>query len=265
MACWRKCRPSNWYRPDESAAAVRPGNRRTAAAILFSMPASDRSVLHEHLRSVPYFAGLDERALQTLAALATWCEYPAGAVIFLEGEPSSGLYDLQSGWVKVIKLSADGREQVLRYLGPGEVFNEIGVFGERPNPATAVTLEPSQLWLLRRDILQPLLLAHPAVMLKVMDNMAERIAYLAGLVADLSLHSVEVRLARLLLSEATAGTLNRQSWLTQAELAARLGTVPDVLSRALRSLTDAHLINVSRQQIVILDRQRLADRAAVLD
>jgi CRP-like cAMP-binding protein len=94
-----------------------------------------------------------------------------------------------------------------------------------------------------------------------MANMADRIAYLAGLVADLSLHSVEVRLARLLLEEASDGALVRQSWMTQAELAARLGTVPDVLNRALRSLADLGLIRVDRRRITILDRPALAQRA----
>ena len=112
---------------------------------------------------------------------------------------------MQAGWVKVIKLSSDGREQVLRYFGPGEVFSEIGIFLARPNPATAIALEHSELWHLHRDVLQPVLAAHPDVLLQVMANMADRIAYLAGLVADLSLHTVEVRLARLLLDEALAG------------------------------------------------------------
>lgn len=222
--------------------------------------AASRS-LPGYLQSVPYFAGLDQAVLQALADLAIWHEYPPGALIFAEGETSRGLYGVQRGWVKVIKLALDGREQVLRHLGPGDVFSEIGVFGAHPNPATAVALEAAELWLLPRASLQPVLLAHPAMMLRILDNMAGRITYLAGLVADLSLHSVEVRLARLLLSEAISGSLNRQPWLTQAELAARLGTVPDVLSRALRSLSEANLIQVSRQKITILDRQGLIARA----
>ncbi|MCB9125881.1 MAG: winged helix-turn-helix domain-containing protein [Caldilineaceae bacterium] len=97
-----------------------------------------------------------------------------------------------------------------------------------------------------------------------MTNMADRIAYLARLVADLLLHTVEVRLA-LLLDEAEAGTLVRPPWLTQAELAKRLGTVPDVLSRALRSLADAGLVRVDRRQIAVLDRSGLAERALLDD
>ena len=227
------------------------------------MPRPDRTDLVDHLKHVPYFAGLDDAALHELAALAIWQEYAAGAVIFLEGDASSGLYSIHTGWVKVIKLSPDGREQVLRYFGPGEVFNEIGMFLQRPNPATAMALEQSMLWQLHRSALQPLLVAHPALQLQVMGNMADRIAYLAGMVAELSLHSVEARLARLLLDSATGGALVRPSWLTQAELAARLGTVPDVLSRALRTLADAGVIRFDRRQITILDREKLVTRASM--
>jgi CRP/FNR family transcriptional regulator, dissimilatory nitrate respiration regulator len=227
------------------------------------MPRPDRTELVDHLKHVPYFAGLDDAALHELAALAIWQEYAPGAVIFLEGDASSGLYSIHTGWVKVIKLSPDGREQVLRYFGPGEVFNEIGMFLQRPNPATAMALEQSMLWQLHRSALQPLLVAHPDLQLQVMGNMADRIAYLAGMVAELSLHSVEARLARLLLDSATGGALVRPSWLTQAELAARLGTVPDVLSRALRTLADAGVIRFDRRQITILDREKLATRASM--
>jgi CRP-like cAMP-binding protein len=83
--------------------------------------------------------------------------------------------------------------------------------------------------------------------------------------ADLSLHTVEVRLARLLLDEATGDTLERPAWLTQAELAIRLGTVPNVLSRALRALSDAGLIRVDRRRIVILDRVELHRRAFAVE
>lgn len=227
------------------------------------MDRPNRTEFCDHLRKMVYFASLDVATLHELAALATWHEYAPGAVVFFEGEISTGLYSVHTGWIKVIKLSPDGREQVLRYFGPGEVFGEIGMFLARPNPATAIALEPSALWQLHRAALQPLLTAHPDLLLQVMANMADRIAYLAGMVADLSLHTVEVRLARLLLESAPEGAMVRQSWLTQSELAARLGTVPDVLNRALRTLAEAGLIHVDRRQITILDRAGLAARASL--
>jgi CRP/FNR family transcriptional regulator len=225
----------------------------------------NRDALCEQLQQTPYFAGLDTDIVHRLADLATWHDYPPGAIVFLEGDANTGLYCVHSGWVKVVKYSTDGREQVLRYLGAGDIFSEIGVFLARPNPATAIALEQSVLWQLHRSVLQPLLATHPDLLLRVMANMADRITYLAGMVADLSLHTVEVRLARLLLDEATADVLVRQSWLTQAELAARLGAVPDVLNRVLRNLSDAGLIRVERKQITILDRAGLAKRASVAE
>lgn len=207
---------------------------------------------------------MDGTALRQLAELATWHEYAPGAVIFLENEISAGLCALETGWVKVVKFSLDGREQVLRYFGPGEVFSEIGIFLARPNPATAIALEPVALWRLHHAALQPLLTAQPELLLHVMANMADRIAHLAELVADLSLHTVEVRLARLLLESGTDNALERPSWLTQSELAARLGTVPDVLSRALRALADVGLIHFDRRRIIILDRPGLIQRAQLI-
>ncbi|MBK8050686.1 MAG: Crp/Fnr family transcriptional regulator [Anaerolineales bacterium] len=224
------------------------------------MQNSTQSVV-DQLKSVSYFAGLDAALLHSLAGLATWHEYAPGAIVFLEGDQNTGLYGLHTGWVKVVKFALDGREQVLRYFGPGEVFNEIGIFLARPNPATAIALEPCALWQLHRTVLQPLFTHQPELLLQVMANMADRIAYLAGMVADLSLHTVEVRLTRLLLDAAPADALVRQPWLTQAELAARLGTVPDVLNRALRTLADAGMIRVDRRQITILDRPGLTQRA----
>ena len=107
------------------------------------MAEPDRVALQEQLQSIPFFAALDAASLEDLARLATWHEYAPGAIVFLEGETSAGLYTVQRGWVKVVKYSPDGREQALRYFGPGEAFSEIGIFQERRNPATAVALEAS--------------------------------------------------------------------------------------------------------------------------
>ncbi len=88
--------------------------------------------------------------------------------------------------------------------------------------------------------------------------------YLLSLVEDLSLRTVEARLARLLLEQSRGGTVQRRRWATQSEMAARLGTVPDVLNRALRSLVDEGLIQVERHQIQILDLQGLEARAMLV-
>jgi DNA-binding GntR family transcriptional regulator len=91
--------------------------------------------------------------------------------------------------------------------------------------------------------------------------MAERVQHLVTLVADLSLRSVIGRLARLLLEDAEGDILHRPQWYTQSELAARLGTVPDVIQRALRTLESDAIIDVQRHLIRIQDRPALTQIA----
>ncbi|MCA9969643.1 MAG: Crp/Fnr family transcriptional regulator, partial [Anaerolineales bacterium] len=126
-------------------------------------------------------------------------------------------------------------------------------------PATAVALEPAGVWLIPRDAVWALIDAEPRLARYLIAQLAGRLLHLVDLVADLSLRSVRQRLARLLLEAADGDALHRPRWYTQAELAARLGTVPDVVQRALRSLENDGLIRVDRQQIDILDREKLAN------
>lgn len=209
--------------------------------------------LLNRLWQVPYLAGLNQQALDNMAQTAIGRHYAAGEVIFLENEPSAGLYFLQTGWVKIVKLSLEGREQILRFIGPGEAFNELGIFANRPNPATALALEPADIWLVPRETLVRLLQEHPEFAQRLMENLADRVTYLVGMVADLSLKPVLSRLARLLLDDAKDGVLPRPQWYTQAQLAARLGTVPDVVQRALSSLVTGGVIELQRHQIRILN------------
>ena len=213
------------------------------------------------LQQLPFFAGLETQLIQRFAHSAIRRVYEPGAIIFLEGDDSPGLYYVQSGWVKAVSMSAEGREQILHFLKAGEVFGGMTVFVSQPMPATAIALEPTELWQLPRNVVRQALLTEPQFALRIIEYMGERINDLVALVADLSLRSVTARLARQLMENAVDDVVQRQRWATQAEMAARLGAAPDVVNRALRSLSDAGLIELSRQQIRILDRAGLADKA----
>lgn len=216
------------------------------------------SHLKQHLTINPFFAGLDDETLNILVQDAMWREYTAGEVVVLEGEAPDGFFYIQSGWLKVSKVSANGREQVLSFIEPGQTFYEVGSFSEQPNPATAVALEPAGVWFIKRERVMQLVRERPFFAEFILAKMADRLIYLVSLVTDLSLRPVTGRLARLLLESAVDDTLFRPRWYTQAELAARLGTVPDVIQRSLRELENEALIEVTRQTIRILDRTGLA-------
>lgn len=217
------------------------------------------------LAATEIFAALDADALESIARGAVRRRYDAGQVVFLEGEPCTGLYVVEEGWLKAVKASPSGREQVVRLVGPGEAFNAVGVLVGAPNSATVIALESVTLWIVRSGVLLRLLDEHPPIARAVIEALARRVLHLMAMVEDLSLRTVEARLARLLLEEATGGVVRRRKWTTQAEMASRVGTVLDVLNRALHALADEGLIEVERHEIRVLDPQGLAARAQIGD
>ena len=226
------------------------------------MPKADtRSAAIKALSAIPYFAALDPQVLHMIARAAARRAYEESEVVFLEDEPCAGLFIVESGWLKSVKMSPKGREQILRLVGAGEAFNEISVLLNSPNLVTVVALERSVVWVIQCDTFLQLLDQHPPLARIITQNLAKRVLNLLSLVEDLSLRSVEARLARLLL-EQSANKVQRHRWATQAEMASRLGTVPDVLNRALRSLVEQELIAVERHQIKILDRKGLEAKSA---
>jgi CRP-like cAMP-binding protein len=218
------------------------------------------------LSSLPYFADLEPQVLEAIDRIAVRRQYEPGEVVLLEGDPAPGIFAVETGWLKAIKVSLEGREQILRYLEPGEVFNAIGAFGDLPNSATVMALEPASVWILERTSFQELLERHPHIARIIMKNLARRVVQLVSLVEDLSLRTVEARLARYLIEQAELSLIvPRQRWATQAEIAARLGTVLDVLNRAMQRLAGEGLIRVERHQIHILDPEGLRERAMLQD
>lgn len=227
-----------------------------------SQPIAFDSLL-KRLQTFEFLRGLEHEVLVVLAKSAAWKVFPPNAVVFWEDDTETNLYYLQYGSLKVLKAAPDGREQVLRFLDAGEVFNEVGVFAKRANPATAIALEESGIWLIPRQALEDVLLAHPRTALRIMENMADRFISLVALTADLSLRTVEARFAKFLLEQAEGDVIERRRWTTQTEMAAHLGTVADVLSRVIRELTKAGLIEMDKHQIRILDHDGLVKRAMI--
>ena len=213
------------------------------------------NILLKRLQTFEFLRGLDHETLATLSKSAVWKVFASDSIVFWERDTETNLYYLQYGSLKVLKTSPDGREQVLRFLDAGEIFNEIGVFAKRANPATAIALEESGL--------EDVLLAHPRTALQIMESMADRFISLVALTADLSLRTVEARFSKLLLEQAEGDVIERRRWTNQTEMAAHLGTVPDVLSRVIRELTKAGLIEMDKQHIRILDRAGLTERARI--
>jgi CRP/FNR family transcriptional regulator len=214
----------------------------------------------ELLRSLPYFRPLDEDTLASIAPLAVRRTYEPDAVIFLEGEPCAGLFIVDAGHVKIFKASLEGREQILTIIGPRDSFNDVAVFDGGPNPASAQAMDAVELYVIERPSMVSLFDRYPRLAQAVVVVLAARCRMLVGMVEDLSLRSVTGRLAKLLLDQAAQG--QEAVPLTRQQMAARLGTIREMVSRSLRELEDEGLVRREGRQIVIADRAALVRRAA---
>lgn len=226
------------------------------------MDRRDEQPIAELLQQVSYLKSLPQSILQALADLMMRRSYSAGQVIFLEGEPVEGLFIVAAGIVKISRHSHEGREHILHLLDPGETFNDVAALDGGPNPATATAHTDAFVYVLPRPDLRSLAERYPALAWALIENMARRARYLVTMVEDLALRSVKGRLARLLLEQAQANEADALfRLLTQEEMASRLGTVREMVGRALRSLAADGIIEFDRHRIVILDAERLAEQA----
>jgi len=215
------------------------------------------------LRTGLLFAGLEEADLAEIGRLAVPVEFPAGGHIFREHDEARGFYLVETGTVKVYKLSSGGREQVLHHVGRGEAFGEVALFAGRTYPASALALTPARLLFFPKSAFLSAIAAKPALALNMIGTLAMRLRSFAALVEALTLKDASSRLAAYLLelAERKSTSYQGKSYLDlemkKGELASRLGTVSETLSRAFRKLKEEGLIEVEGSRVIILDMEGL--------
>lgn len=224
----------------------------------------------QSLRRISLFASLSGETLARVANVAIRRTYAPGETIIFEGDPCQAAYFVAEGQVRVYRLSPAGREQVLVRLGPGQAFNTVPPFkpsAHSVNHATVEPLTPVTLYAITCKDFHRLVGECPEVALTLLRDFAGRLDHLTNLVEDLSLRTVRGRLAHFLLEHASteiSGTAEAgavtQRW-TQEEIAAHLGTVRDMVGRTLRAFTDAGLVRMERQRIMLLNREGLEAEA----
>ena len=210
------------------------------------------------LQSIPYFRGLGPSELNSVKGIVFEKVAERGDLILVEGQPADVMYFVGSGVVKLFKTSADGKEQILALVRPGESINDVSLFDGGPNIASAQAMGPVVLYGIRKDDLDGIMREHPQVALNANSALASEVRRLAALVEDLSFRHVTERVAKILLEYAGNGA-SAQPRLTQQDMAAMAGTVREVVGRALKALEDEGMIKIDRHRIAITDRRALEE------
>lgn len=222
--------------------------------------------LANRLGRVSHFRHLTAQALLTIVTSGRLRRFAAGTTIFHEGEPCAGMFVLLSGRVNMFKPGTQGQEQIVAVIDPVIMFNEVAVLDGGPNPTTAFAVRPCVTWQIGYQEFQRLMQQYPdpAVALGLLRVLAARNRALIARCEDLSYRSVQARLAKLLLGLSHNGSrpIERQDYPIR-ELSAHVGTVPELVSRSLKTLQEAGVIAVSRAEIVITDARGLAGLAQV--
>src|SRR5437588_1793707 len=216
------------------------------------------------LRRTRPFSELDDGTLGALAGRSVERRFARDEVLFIAGEEARGLFVIVEGSVRAFRESVEGREQVIHVERAGATVAEVPVFDDGTFPSTvAAEEETSALFIDRRDV-RRLCIEHPEIALAALKVLASRLRRCAELVEALSLREVGQRLARFLLNEARAkreraGTgLRVELTHTNQQIAARVGSVREVVSRALARLQHDGLIALEGRALDIPNESALA-------
>ncbi len=219
------------------------------------------------LRKIYLFSGVPEADLTILEQMAVSKAFPRQTTIFWEGKEAQGFYLLISGYVKLVKSSPEGKEYIIRLVGPGESFAEAAVFSEAPYPATAVTLEDCQTLFFPKGQFLRHLAASPTLARNMLATLSRLNLHLTRQLEDLSLKEVSARLARYILERCQEkhGKIDQglafELPTTKTHLAAYLGTISETLSRTLSRLKSEGVIEVDKGRITIIDPSVLQNMA----
>ena len=212
------------------------------------------------LASLPLFAGLPPDQLRLLEQVAVRRRFEAGQVIVRASEQLRSFYVLSEGRVKIFRSSPEGREQTFFVFGPGEPFCFCRVFSDEGFYANATALTEGTLLVFPGEVLEALARQEPSLLFNFLVVMSRRLKEAFALIESLSFKEIPERVAAFLVVEAREGDTVTLP-MTHRELAKIVGATPEALSRALRKMEKAGVVEVEGRRFRILDREKLLQLA----
>jgi CRP/FNR family transcriptional regulator len=216
----------------------------------------------EILSRIPLFSSLEPAEVESLASRAVERRFDTDEVLFWEGDDCEGIFLLVEGTVKIFKTSSAGREMMLDLVYAPSSIAELPLFDRGPYPASVRAIKPSVTLFLNRTDFYQACRQNPDLPLKILAVVGRRLRQLVFVVESITFGSVTKRLARLLLElqeEQDSGGIT----LTHQELASRLGTVREVVSRNLARFRVQGLVKIEGREITITDPEMLRAEAEV--
>jgi CRP/FNR family transcriptional regulator, nitrogen oxide reductase regulator len=219
------------------------------------------------ITALPVFAGLSERDWDKVTDLFSERQYQRDDYIFLEGEAPEALYVVRSGKVKVVRHSTDGKDVVLRVVGPGQLLGSVAVFDGGGYPGTAQAIEECVMLVVSRNDCLTLVTRFPVFALTVINDMGIRLRSSAEQIRSLAVERVEQRIARTLLKLGMSAGVDTADGrviempLTRQDVADMTGTTVETAIRVMSKFRRLEIIRTRRGKVVLVDIDALQEVA----
>jgi CRP/FNR family transcriptional regulator len=209
----------------------------------------------EILRGSLIFSGLGEDELAELSEITVEHSFKPGEFVFWDGDNPDWFYIIAEGKVKVLKHASSGKEFIIAFFGPGEMFGEVAVFENKPYPASAQAVAETRVWGIKRGEFLSFLTRRPEVALRIIYVLGGRLRDAQGRLRDIAGERVEQRVASILLM--LSSKLGPNLPFTRQEIADMAGTTTETAIRVMSRLRDGGIIRSVRGKTVILDETKL--------
>jgi len=220
-------------------------------------------------RFLGVFCELEGKALEEFNQHKTNNTYKKGQTIFYEGNRAFGLYCIFAGRVKIYKAGIDGRQQIVRIAGPGDILGYRSLFADEPYSATAEALEDTSICCIDKNAFFPVLARNPDLSLNIIKKLAKELRHAEELATSIAHKSVRERMAELLLMlKATYGKETKKGslidlQLSREEIAEMIGITQETAIRLLSDFKKDGLIDVREREITILNHKALLETARI--
>ncbi|MGE5630163.1 MAG: Crp/Fnr family transcriptional regulator [Caulobacteraceae bacterium] len=220
---------------------------------------------YNYLRQISIFSELKEEFLEKIHNITILRKYAKGRIIFMEGEPGEAFYYIQSGLIKISKTSKDGREHILHILNEGHVFAEVTLFNKTVYPATAESLEDSEVGIIKNEDIEKVIMENPELSLQLIKYLNKRLIEAHTKIRNLALYDTYGRTAQALLKLAedygrrTTKGIELDLNISRQELANIVGTTRETVIRALTALKKERSIDIDKNTVTILDMEKIKE------
>ncbi len=216
----------------------------------------------EYLKQIPLFSSMKDDEIKAIYDLSHTKKCGKDAVILLEDEEGDTLFIILNGKVKVTTFSETGKEVIFSILNEGDFFGDMSLLDGKPRSATVISIEESELRLIRRSEFLRLLEKHPRIALVLLEELTSRLRKADERIESLAILDVTGRIAGILLQladergEDTPEGILIRSRPTHQELGNMVGTTRETVTRVLKQLENKKYITMAGKNLTILDREK---------